>query len=433
MHTRPEAVLGLVFILLGCTGSAESILVTGNALVSTNASGHEALPNSAIHDRSIGIFSASRSTESHILLTGPVEQLALGTLVELVPGGDWPGSDNERPTQALLRVTQIDEQGAHAIVLGSRDTIDLDELVGRTTVVHGLSLSKATSAVTEVGEGSIGLAIDSGNGTEIGDRYFILGDATDEPTRLGSHIVAMVQVTTIQAGETRAQILHQMAPIQEGALAIFAQHIPPDTQRPEALILFLRTAPDEPIDDFNLPLAATSVIDYMAEFGFSNIRIQSLDEYIDPASYNATELAQAVAPDEGFGVLVFGHEREDDFLYNITTYGSSPSMATSVGILPGGLPLQTPDGVAGLSTQLAPSFLATAMTQRGDHAEVIYLLEYCLRTGRMTGDAAFHASEHLALPRALEERRLHAANQRGSHGPDALPPPCAAQIRPTAL
>ena len=191
--------------------------------------------------------------------------------------------------------------------------------------------------------------------------------------------------------------MHQTVPFEADDIALFAHHISAGWERPEALILFTRTAPDQALDSFQLPSLATAVFDYQAEFQVSNIRVEVLDTFIDPAAYNATELAQDVAPEDGFGVIVFGHEREDDFLYNITTYGATPSLATTVGILPGGLPLATPHGLEELSPQLAPSFLATALAQRGEHAEVIFFLEQCLREGRITGDVAFHAREHLAL------------------------------------
>ena len=391
MSTRPRFalihLLLLSFVCTACAGPSESTVDEPN--------GEERVEDAGVDDTSQ--FVAESGGDSHMRLTGPIEQLAIGDLVELVPRGEWPGGDAERPAQAVLLVTSTSDGFADTLVLGQRGRLDLERLFGRVTEEPRLALSKSVTTVSGTEGELVRLDANVSEGVEAGDLFFVLGEASSEPARLGSRIIALVRVTDVLPGSTRAQVVHQMAPIEAGAIALFAQHATLDTERPEALILFLRTAPDVPIDDFNLPPAATAVIDYMAEFGFSNISIQSLDTYVDPAAYNAAEQAQDAAPDDGFGVLVFGHEREGDFLYNITTYGSSPSMATSVGILPGGLPLQTPDGVEGLSVQLAPSFLATAMTQRGDHAEVIYFLEYCLRMGRITGDVAFHAREHLAL------------------------------------
>ncbi len=341
------------------------------------------------HGRGVG--------RSHVVLLGPTELLAVGDRVELLPRGAWPIED-QRPAQALLQVVAVDGDGADAIILGQRRReLDLDGLYGRRTDRVELPLSKAVTTVASSSGDEVRLTAASRLGTTAGDYYFILGEPGAEPLRLGSRIVALARVLEATPAGARARIVHSMGPIAPGAVAVFAQHADPAQDQSESKILFTRTRPDEPIDEARLPALATAVIDYMAEFRFSNISIGTLDVFVDPAAYDAAEQARDRAPDEGHGVVVFGEEREDEFLYNITTYGSAPGYASTVGILPGGLPLETPQGVEGISAQLAPSFLATALTQRGDHAEAIYFLEYCLRREHIAGDVAYHLREHLAL------------------------------------
>lgn len=357
-------------------------------------------------------FLAVPDRDSHVRLEGPLAQLQPGTLVELVPRGPWPGGESSRPAQALLMVTSVDGDGARAIVLGRRDRwLDLDTVYGRVTTSTQLPLSKSVTRVLSRDERTIRLAANLPDGVSAGDYFFVLGEPRGNPHRLGTRISALVQVTDVMASGSQAVVRHELTPIAAGDLAVFAHHAAPDAERPEALILFTRTRPEEAAGGFHLPPLATAMIEYQTEFQFSNIRVDALDVFIDPSAYDAAEQAQELAPEEGFGVIVFGQDRDDSFLYNITTYGASPSLATTVGILPGGLPLAMPDGLTALSSELAPSFLATAMTQRGDHAEVIYFLERCLQEERITGDVAFHAREHLALRyesigRPLEALRL---------------------------
>lgn len=336
--------------------------------------------------------------EGHIRLTGPTGQLTPGDFVELVPSGPWPTGDARRPAQLILLVTRVAANGADSIAVGHRGTVhDLSRLYGRRVDRADLPLSKSVTTVLSRDGRELRLDARATHGVASGDYFFVLGQPAADPDRLGSRIIALVRVTETTAAGSTASIMHEMAEFGPGALAIFAHHASPETERPEALILFAATRPDVPADGFSLPPLAEAVVDYQSEFQFSNIRIQTLGQFIDPAGYDAPERAQELAPEEGFGVLVFGLEREDDFLYNITTYGASPSLATSVGILPGGLPLPAPEGLSGLSASLAPSFLATAMTQRGDQAETIYFLEYCLRNRGISGPVAFHLREHLAL------------------------------------
>ena len=335
---------------------------------------------------------------AQIRLEGAIDGLRVGSFVELVPRGPWPGAEENRPAQAVLEIVDLVDDHALAIVIGQRERhLRLSRLFGRVSQRPTLPLSKSLTRVLSRNTEEARLAANFPEGVAEGDYFFVLGEPHDDSSRLGSRIAALLQVVEVGPSGSRATIVHETGPFQADDFALFAHHVSPQWERPEALILFTRTAPDVPLNSFQLPSLATAVFDYQAEFQVSNIRVETLDVFIDPGAYNAVELAQDMAPDEGFGVIVFGQEREDHFLYNITTYGATPSLATTVGILPGGLPLATPEGLEELSTQLAPSFLATALAQRGEHAEVIFFLEQCLREGRITGDVAFHAREHLAL------------------------------------
>ena len=375
--------LGLSLLLAACPSATTTIVDPDD----------EAIPVDTTSQ-----FVASYSTQSHLQLTGPTDQLRVGTWVELVPRGPWPGAEASRPPQAVVQITAVSQDGAEGIVVGQRTSIlQFDSLFGRVTERPTLPLSKSLTRVLSRADDEVRLAANYPEGVAAGDYFFVLSETPAGQVRLGSRIVALLQVTEVGAAGSVAQVIHQMTPFQAGDLALFAHHAVSDAARPEALILFTRTQPEVALDSFQLPPLANAVFDYQAEFGVSNIRIETLDVFVDPSAYNAADLAQDLAPEDGFGVIVFGHDQGDEFLYNITTYGATPSAATTVGILPGGLPLSTPSGLQGISNQLAPSFLATALTQRGDHAEVIYFLELCLREGRITGDVAFHAREHLAL------------------------------------
>ena len=363
-------------------------------------------PSGSVVEDGTDVIPVDRTTQlepiaaenGQIRLEGPIQDLRVGSWGELVPRGPWPGGDENRPAQAVFLVVSIADDHAVAIIVGQRDRyFQFNKLFGRAVARPTLPLSKSLTRVLSRSDDEARLAANFPEGVTEGDYFFVLGEPSREPERLGSRIVALLQVFEVGAGGSRARILHETASIGADDIALFAHHTSAGWERPEALILFTRTVPTEAVDNFQLPSLATAVFDYQAEFQVSNIRVEVLDTFIDPAAFNAVELAQDVAPEEGFGVIVFGQEREDDFLYNITTYGATPSLATTVGILPGGLPLATPQGLEGLSRQLAPSFLATALAQRGEHAEVIFFLEQCLREGRITGDVAFHAREHLAL------------------------------------
>ncbi|MBN1945847.1 MAG: tetratricopeptide repeat protein [Bradymonadales bacterium] len=337
-------------------------------------------------------------TPGHIVLRPIPANLSPGDLVELVPAGPWPTGPEDRPGQAILLVTSVAETQAAAIPIGQRIPFpNLDQLVGRLTDRPRLELSKSVTWVTFRQERRVRLAAGTQEGVMPGDLFFVLGEPMLEPDRLGSRIIGLIRVVDSVGLEAHAEVLHEMSPIGAGQIAVFAQHVSPTAKRPEVTILFTRTNQQTPFDRYQLPPLASAVVEYQAEFQFSNIVVESLDRVLDPAALDAVEQAQEIAPDQGSGVIVFGQERDDSFLYNITTYGSSPGLVTSVGILPGGLPLAMPEGIEPLSRQLAPSFLATALTLRGEHAEAVYFLEYCLRHGLVTGEVAFHLREHLAL------------------------------------
>lgn len=334
----------------------------------------------------------------YLYLGGPTSTLVVGDLIELVPDGPWPGGGEERPGQAMAMVTRVFPEYAQVALVGQRDAVvDFDSLVGRRVEEPGLELSKTVTLVTARDGRYATLAARAREGVQEGDFFFILGEPATEPERFGSRIIALVRVVDLTPSGSQVEIVHEMSAFDVGALALFGHHTSPSTERPEALILFAQTQRDVVQDNLTLPVLASAVMDYQFEFRFSNIRIETLDVFVDPAEYNAPENAQDLAPSDGFGVIVFGEERPDEFLYNIATYGTSPSLATTVGILPGGLPLEAPDGLEGLSAELAPSFLATAMTQRGDHAESIYFLEYCLRHHVSNEGVRYHLREHLAL------------------------------------
>ncbi|MCA9564064.1 MAG: tetratricopeptide repeat protein, partial [Myxococcales bacterium] len=376
------------FTLSACSGTS----VADDSNARGDAPAEEAIPA----DEPLAL-TVSPGEDAHLHLTADDADLSVGQFVELVPRGPWPVGDVARPAQALLLVTEADGDDAEAIVLAQRERpLPFDQLYGRVTDRPRMALSKRVGEVISVNGSDLRISAAAPEGVVEGDEFFVLGAAQGDPNRLGSRIIALIQVTEVVPGGSRARVMQQLEPITPGAITLFAQPTNPGSPQPEATVLFMRTAEDHRYAG-DLPALAESVFEYQAEFGFSNLRIETVDTYVDPGAYNAAELAQDEAPEDGFGVIVFAEDRGDSLLYNITTYGTSPSLATSVGILPGGLPLAMPDGLESLSHELAPSFIATALTQRGQHAEVIMFLEDLLRRGRITGDVAFHAREHLAL------------------------------------
>jgi tetratricopeptide (TPR) repeat protein len=389
-HSTLRVLFGPGFValfLISCTGG-------GSTSISDDAPpvGVEEIP------RDDNIIRAEVTRPGHVVLRGPVSNLEAGMLVELVPDGPWPFDEASRPSQAVLLVTSVDDDVAEVLTLGQRTrALELEGLRMRELSALRLPISKVIGTVTRRTEQTVQLNLGAGDGVMPGDYFFALGEPESESDRVGSRIIALLRVIEPAPGGSEARIVHEMTPVETDSIVIFAHNASPTSEQPEALILFARTQEDVPHDGFALPALANAVVEYQFDFQFSNIRIETLDVYIDPALYDAPEQAQALAPEDGFGVIVFGNEREDDFLYNITTFGSPPSPNTTVAILAGGLPLPTPDGLDALSPQLAPSFLATALTQRGGHAESIYFLEYCLRNRDISEPVAFHLREHLAL------------------------------------
>ena len=114
MYRRLRILAPILLVLTGCGVSTQH--TRGETLdQGASESGVEGnVPSRETH------LVATSGGVSHILLRGPLEGIEIGSLIELVPRGEWPDGDADRPAQALLRVTRIEEDAAHALVLGAR-------------------------------------------------------------------------------------------------------------------------------------------------------------------------------------------------------------------------------------------------------------------------------------------------------------------------
>jgi len=314
----------------------------------------------------------------------------------LVPSR-WPDNEGERPHVGLGRLQGVeDEEG--------RPTADLwvvrqSSGLGELSVVwldgpEALAGSKLLTTIDSAADGEVLLGAGDAQHVGSGDFFFVV-DPTRPAGRLGDAVVGLLRVTDVEDDVSVARVEHGEVDADGPHLALFAQA---SLDRPtgRATVRIAPATPDSTVE--GLPELASALPRYLAEYALTNIAVEGLDTWIDPRPFDApTRTNEQFADDEGWGTIVFGTLEGDTFIYNTTPFGEGPHPANTVGILPGGLPLAASDGLAALSEQLAPSFIATVLAMRGDHALAVYFLERVMRDVDLVDDVRFHLREHAAL------------------------------------
>ncbi|MFT6628150.1 MAG: hypothetical protein ACJA1R_001411, partial [Flavobacteriales bacterium] len=309
---------------------------------------------------------------------------------------NWPQEMGPAPIVGVAHVAP----GENAVVnvIAIRELASIGSLdVARRVEPPVLSKSKQLVLVEDVSGGEIRLAVNGNSGVSRGDLYFIVSrDPGVDDWRLGESIGALARVTEVLEKYAVARLEHVESAPQVGQLAVFAQanlDIPSST----STIVFapLETHATEAA---SLPPLGEALPQYMAAFQLTNIGIESTSDRFDPSIHDAPSIASAGMEDhDGYGVLVFGDYEPGQLILNTAVWGEPPHPGSTVGILPGGLPIPAPDGLTAMSAQLAPSFIATVLAQRGDHALAVYFLEVVLRTQELEPEVRYHLREHLAL------------------------------------
>lgn len=305
---------------------------------------------------------------------------------------EWPDAA-KRP---LLGLGTADEASAVRL-LALREVAGIDVLRAEPIdAPRPLGGSKLVARVEAIEDRFARLSLEPLQGVAAGDLYFAI-DARSPEGRFGERVIGLLRIVESEPGRVVAEIEHARRALVEGDLAVFAQ-AQLDLTGETATILVAPFDDAEGASGGVLPAIVDAVPGYLAEYGLSNIGVASFDHFIDPTTPQAPRHANEAAESRaGYGTLVFGQRRDAELVLNTTTWGTSPHPANTVGILPGGLPLPIRDGVAGLSAQLAPSFIATVLAQRGDHATAIYFLESILRDVPLDTEVRYHLREHLAL------------------------------------
>lgn len=336
-------------------------------------------------------WSLSLDESGHLRLDGPAHDRR-DRFVRLVPQR-WPASE----PQPLLGIGALAEDGGDDVELWTSTwSVDLDAIGAEITDELG-QLGSTKHACTIVGVDGRFATLDCGVevGVTAGDLYFVVNaqpDASDR--RFGARVGALLRVTEVADTTCIARIEHSRAPVRERDPAVFAQasfDLP--TRNATVLVApFDRDAGHTSA----FPAVADAMPEYLAAFGLTNVGVEAFPRFLDPRPFDAARAAADAATGE-YGCIVFGQIDGDTLVFNATAYGASPHPATTVGILPGGLPLPIGDSVESLSRQLAPSFLATVLALRGDHALAAYFVETVLATERLEPAVRFHLREHLAL------------------------------------
>ena len=315
----------------------------------------------------------------------------------------WPENAGSRPILGMGRLVRVDGE-LRAVEWAVRSTPRVSTLrVVPTADRSELMDTKLLMHVARVEGNRVTLSAGEDVGVAVGDVYFVLNRANvdlDEP-RFGDAIGALLRVTGVERDHATARIEHADVPVAVGQPAAWVQTTG-DRVSEAVTLLFAELAPSggaaQPAGpDWDLPPLAGALPEYLAEYRLTNIQVQPLNRFIDPRPWDAAITAEETLPRDGFGTLVFGQVDGQQLIYNATAWGSAPNPDNTVGILPGGLALDTGGDVTALSRQLVPSFVATALGLRGDHAVAVYLLETTLRRETFDPTVRYHLREHLAL------------------------------------
>lgn len=271
--------------------------------------------------------------------------------------------------------------------------------------LHALTSHKGLTTVgslvmedeTDSTPSQVQLDIGASSGVTRGDWYYVLTETrlNARQPRLGDLIGALVRVESVENDLATAEVIHAVGTIKEGQHAVFAQKTALMAPSPIAI----QSAPLSPnaTSTNGLPPMMQALPQLAAEYQISHTTVEQLSQYIDPRPWDASYNAEDAAPDDGWGIVVFGAIDEHTLIYNSVGYGNVPSPSGWVGILPGGLPLPFKSSVEELAPQLAVSYLSNGLGMRGDHAHAVYVLEAELRTKDFDPRMRYHLREHLAL------------------------------------
>lgn len=339
-----------------------------------------------------------RSTDDgRFVLVAPDDELRRSGWVSLMPVL-WPAEAQPRPVLGVAYVTPASDGEFELDVIALREVAALADLrVEPAEAPRALPGSKLLVEVDDVDGNNVLLGCGEATGVSPGDLFFALShDPGPAASRLGDHVGALLRIVEVGTKESVARIEHANSAPEAGDLAFFAQ-AQLDIPVTSSTILVAPLDRDGGAQDM-IPPIVDAVPDYLAEFGLSNIGVATIDEWYDPTAPNAPrDVAQALEERDGYGAVLFGDIDGDELIVNLSTWGRSPHPGSTVGILPGGLPLSLEPGLETLSTQLAPGVLANVLAMRGDHAVAIYLLEVVLRREALEPDVRYHLREHLAL------------------------------------
>lgn len=308
----------------------------------------------------------------------------------LVPAS-WP-AELEPP---LLGVGALDPNTRDLELWAATWTVGFEDIVAHTgPELPPLGRTKHACSVVAVDDDFATIDCGEEHGITSGDLYFVLNRDPGEDHRMGARIGALLRVSEVADTESVARVEHARIAPESGQPAVFAQASFDLPSRNANIVVapFRRDGSDAQ----GFPAVADALPDYLADFGLTNVGVRELETFIDPRPFDAAEQADEAAG-EDYGCVVFGEIEGDTLVFNASAYGSPPHPATTVGILPGGLPLPIRDDVESLSRQLVPSFLATVLALRGDHALAAYFLESVLDREELEAGVRYHLREHLAL------------------------------------
>lgn len=314
----------------------------------------------------------------------------------------WDPSLGQEPTVGTGMLQHTNQQtfaiefariaGDYHVPLRVRPAEDLQALTRHKGIVDISPIVQDDQNVVQVQ-----LNQGSSNGVSNGDWFFVLTRPTLDARqpRLGDRIGALLRVERVQRDTAIAEVIHAQDALEEGQIAVFAHKTAVMSPWPINIHIAPLHQPDAQAMDVQEMLSA--VPELGREYHISNTAIHRLDAFIDPTTWDASYHAEDAAPDDGWGIVVFGDTRDNTLIYNATGFGSVPSPSGWVGILPGGLPLPFKKSMEELSSQLAVSFLSNGLGMRGDHAHAIYLVETELRKQKLEPRLRYHLREHLAL------------------------------------
>lgn len=348
-------------------------------------------------DASATLLTNDNGTREFGDVSGPLGQYRYYSVIPR----NWPSEDGPAPILAFGEVV-VDDGQARPIQWASRQLNSATELIAvGTSEVPTMRGSKQLGSVLSITDSQV--RIDKGvrDGVSRGDVYFVLNRTHDDRgdlPRFGQRIGALITIREVGAEYAIGSVVHADVPLETGDPVVFAQ-VQSDESIPSATLAFSPIEGAAAHEGTELPAIASALPDYLSEYLISNVAIETLPVAIDPRPWTAPETAIELAPENAFGTLIFGaiDAETNEFIYNATLFGNAPHPANSVGILPGGLRIPLDDGIESLSRQLVPSFVATALAQRNEHANAIYLLESALRSQSFNQQVRYHLREHLAL------------------------------------